>query len=59
METKFDYLLNNKLIKKMFCNDFDNVNDPDYILKFVIIGDSNVGKSCIMHHFFYNKCNRK
>jgi len=28
----------------------------DFVFKFVIIGDSNVGKSCLMHHFIYNKC---
>ena len=28
----------------------------DFVFKFVIIGDSGVGKSCIMHHFIYNKC---
>ena len=28
----------------------------DFEFKFVIIGDSGVGKSCIMHHFIYNKC---
>jgi len=39
-------------------NDSNNLsNEAEYILKFVIIGDSDVGKSCIMHHYFYNKCN--
>lgn len=28
----------------------------DYVFKFVIIGDSGVGKSCVMHHFMFNKC---
>ena len=28
----------------------------DFVFKFVVIGDSNVGKSCLMHHFIYNKC---
>ena len=33
------------------------LNEPcDYVFKFVIIGDSGVGKSCIMHHFIFNKC---
>lgn len=27
----------------------------DYVFKFVIVGDSGVGKSCIMHHFIFNK----
>jgi Ras-related protein Rab-4B len=31
-------------------------DNHDYVFKFVIIGDSGVGKSCIMHHFIYNKC---
>ena len=35
----------------------ENANDNhDYVFKFVIIGDSGVGKSCIMHHFIFNKC---
>jgi GTPase SAR1 family protein len=31
-------------------------DNHDYVFKFVIIGDSGVGKSCIMHHFIFNKC---
>lgn len=31
-------------------------DNPDFVFKFVIIGDSGVGKSCIMHHFIFNKC---
>ena len=30
-------------------------NSQDYVFKFVIVGDSGVGKSCLMHHFIYNK----
>lgn len=38
-------------------NSLDNSTDNhDYVFKFVIIGDSGVGKSCIMHHFIFNKC---
>jgi hypothetical protein len=41
-------------------NSFSNENfsgdNHDYVFKFVIIGDSGVGKSCIMHHFIFNKC---
>lgn len=34
-----------------------NASDPsDYVFKFVIIGDSGVGKSCVIHHFIHNKC---
>lgn len=32
------------------------MDNHDYVFKFVIIGDSGVGKSCIMHHFMFNKC---
>ena len=42
-------------------NSFSNENsndNHDYVFKFVIIGDSGVGKSCIMHHFIFNKCKR-
>lgn len=27
------------------------------VLKFVILGDSNVGKTSILHHFMFGKCN--
>jgi GTPase SAR1 family protein len=40
-------------------NSFNADTSPDstdYVFKFVIIGDSGVGKSCIMHHFIFNKC---
>lgn len=38
-------------------NSIDNSNEKhDYVFKFVIIGDSGVGKSCIMHHFIFSKC---
>jgi Ras-related protein Rab-4B len=42
-----------------FSNSVGNgsADNQDYVFKFVIIGDSGVGKSCIMHHFIYNKCN--
>lgn len=39
-----------------FPSDNFSVNDNhDYVFKFVIIGDSGVGKSSIMHHFIFNK----
>lgn len=28
----------------------------DYLLKFIIIGNSNSGKSCLLHYFLENKC---
>lgn len=29
--------------------------DPDFVFKFIIIGDSGVGKSCLLHRFIHNK----
>ncbi len=30
---------------------------PDIsVLKFVILGDSNVGKTSVLHHFMFSKC---
>ena len=34
------------------------MDNHDYVFKFVITGDSGVGKSCIMHHFMFNKCKK-
>ena len=28
--------------------------DPTYVFKYVIVGDRNVGKSCIIQRFAYN-----
>ena len=28
----------------------------DYLLKLIIVGSSNIGKSCLLHHFLENKC---
>lgn len=28
----------------------------NFIFKFVILGDSGVGKTSILHHFIFNKC---
>ena len=30
--------------------------DSDIVFKFVLIGDSGVGKSCILHNFIHKKC---
>lgn len=28
----------------------------EYLFKIIIIGDSGVGKSSILHHYIYGKC---
>jgi len=30
----------------------------DYLFKFIIIGNTNTGKSCLLHYFLENKCKR-
>jgi len=35
------------------------MDSNEYVFKFVIIGDSGVGKSSILHHFVYGKCKKK
>jgi len=40
----------------MNSHEMNSFDSEDYVFKFVIIGDSGVGKSCIMHHFIFNKC---
>lgn len=30
----------------------------DYLFKFIVIGDSNTGKSCILHRFIEKKCKK-
>ena len=40
----------------MNSNEMNYLESEDYVFKFVIIGDSGVGKSCIMHLFIFNKC---
>ena len=32
-----------------------NIDNQDFVFKLVIVGDSGVGKSCLMHHFIYNR----
>lgn len=34
----------------------NNYVTNEYMFKYVIIGDSGVGKSSVIHHFIYNKC---
>ena len=29
---------------------------PDYLLKFLVIGNANSGKSCLLHQFIEGKC---
>ncbi len=29
---------------------------PDYLFKFLIIGNAGTGKSCLLHQFIENKC---
>lgn len=28
----------------------------DYLFKFILIGNTNCGKSCLLHYFLENKC---
>ncbi len=28
----------------------------DILFKYIIIGDTSVGKSCVLHHYLRNKC---
>ncbi len=37
-------------------NENSSGENHDYVFKFVIIGDSGVGKSCLIHHFMFSKC---
>lgn len=32
------------------------LDNQDFVFKYIIIGDSGVGKSSLMHNFIYNKC---
>ena len=46
-------------------NGYANVGDDNaptdrkesYVFKFVILGDSNVGKTSILYHYIFGKCN--
>lgn len=37
-------------------NSLQNNQKDTYILKFVVLGDSGVGKTSILHHFIFSKC---
>ena len=28
----------------------------DILFKYIVIGDTSVGKSCVLHHYLRNKC---
>ena len=34
----------------------DNKEKVDYLFKFIIIGDTGVGKSCILNQYLRGKC---
>jgi len=34
----------------------ENKENYDYLLKMIIIGNSNTGKSCLLHQFLEKKC---
>ena len=36
-------------------SNFTNLDNQNFVFKLVIVGDSGVGKSCLMHHFIYNR----
>ncbi len=31
-------------------------NQYEFLLKFIVIGNSNSGKSCLLHYFLENSC---
>lgn len=33
-----------------------NKESYDYLFKFILIGNTNTGKSCLLYHFLENKC---
>jgi len=36
--------------------EIDNFEKVDYLFKFIIIGDTGVGKSCILNQYLRGKC---
>ena len=36
--------------------DIDNKEKVDYLFKYIIIGDTGVGKSCIINQYIRGKC---
>jgi Ras-related protein Rab-4B len=33
-----------------------SAENNDYVFRYVLVGDSGVGKSSVMHHLMFNKC---
>lgn len=31
-------------------------DEYNYLIKFIVIGNSGTGKSCLLHYFLENKC---
>ena len=46
-------------MNKQTNNDIQNFETNDFVFKYIIIGDSGVGKSSIMHRFIYNKTKKE
>lgn len=40
----------------MVGEDYFRLTRSDYLFKFLVIGDANSGKSCILHNFLEGKC---
>ena len=38
--------------------EIDNKEKVDYLFKFIIIGDTGVGKSCILNQYLRGKCKK-
>lgn len=49
-----------KIKTKKFAVDIFNTTKKnqfsDYLFKFLVIGQANTGKSCLLHHFIESKC---
>lgn len=48
----FEYFSNNELYNCFF---FLIMNNYNYLFKFIVIGDTGVGKSCVVMQFIENK----
>jgi GTPase SAR1 family protein len=50
-----NYAVRNKETGK---DDSDSLEKKEtFVFKFVILGDSNVGKTSILYHYIFEKCN--